>query len=186
MQSHHHCEESAGPTLRGSLASNVFQQLGGIMPSHTSSFHRGRAYTGQVHTAQGLLFFFSSWEDMSFFLSGHKNEDFAPPSLSSIKKKQTHLLTSAVSSGRYLWILSFWFDTFWVTLQGVMQLIWREPGSELQVSFECISATDHLWVLWPTHLLQPSPNFSSVKPVAFTVVDHEIFAYDYIRIEFSL
>lgn len=67
MQSHHHCEESAGPTLRGSLASNVFQQLGGIMPSHTSSFHRGRAYTGQVHTAQGLLFFFPAGRTCPFF-----------------------------------------------------------------------------------------------------------------------
>ena len=103
-----------------------------------------------------------------------------------LKKRKTHVLTSAVSSGRHIWILSVWFDTFWVTLQGVMQSIWREPGSELQVSFECISATDHLWVLWPTHLPQPSPSFSSVKPVAFTVVDHEVFAYDYIRIEFSL
>lgn len=83
IQSHHHCEESTGPALRGSLASSVFQQLGGIMPSHTSSFHGGKAYRSRVHTAQGMLFF-TSWKDMSFFSSGHKNEDFAPPRLLNI------------------------------------------------------------------------------------------------------
>ena len=88
MQSHHHCEESTGLTLRGSIASSAFQQLGGIVASHTSSFYRGKAYRSQVHTAQGLfrllLFFFNQLGEHVLFLSGHKNENFAPPSLSNI------------------------------------------------------------------------------------------------------
>ena len=137
LQSHHHCEESTGPTLRGSLASSVFQQLGGIMPSHTSSFHGGKAYRSQVHTAHRLLFF-TSWQDMSFFfLSGHQNEDFAAPSLSNIKKKKNPRPN----------ISSFIREAYLDSVSLVWHLLGDSAGSDaVNLERAWIGASSQFWV----------------------------------------